>query len=80
MDPPETTRSRSKWAAILDELRPHPGKWARVAVNTRNSSYASMINSGRLGGSKPGEFEAVSRRSTEGEEYDIYARYVGLEA
>lgn len=71
-------RRVGKWHRICDELRSKPGHWAKV-YTASNTAFATMLKKGELGGSKPGEFEATCRRSPDGK-YDIYARYVGLEA
>ena len=68
------TKSR-KWTTIFHQLRKRPGEWALVD-STTTTTTATQIKHGALGGAKPGEFEATSRKNTAGK-LDIYARYVG---
>ena len=73
-EPPPGWGARG-WKSIFDQLRKRPGEWALVAV-ADHPTTASNIKRGRYAGTKPGEFEAASRKNAAGK-YDIYARYVG---
>lgn len=81
-DPPPqaggaSSSGRGKWEDVFDELRKHPGKWAKISDDAA-PSLATTIAKGEAKGCEPGEFEAVSRRNgrIDGRAH-IYARYVG---
>lgn len=75
-EPPKPARGGARdWKSIFDQLRKRPGEWALVAV-ADHSPTASWIKHGRYAGTKPGEFDATSRKNAAGK-FDIYARYVG---
>lgn len=76
-DPGDAGRP-GKYADIADELRRHPGQWARVTTG-KSSTLAADIKRGRTQGFAPdGSFDAVARRApgTPGA-FDIYARFIG---
>lgn len=66
----------SKYLPVLEALRQHPGKFAKLAENVRNTSIATAIKKGTMKGIERGEFTATSR-VVEGKEgvFDIYARF-----
>lgn len=73
-EPTGRQASYGKWSVIADELRSHPGEWAKVDAaetvpSARNRQAA--IRNGRLSGMPRGQFEAVTRG------LDIWARFVG---
>lgn len=78
-DPPTQTRGRAvseKWQAVADELRSHPGQWAKIAENA-SPSIASSINKGGYRSFRPkGSFQAVSRSDGENG-FNVWAVYVG---
>ena len=75
--PAEGRREASRrWGHVADELRLHPGEWARVATGQKNHSLAANIKRGILTVFRPaGHYEATGRRTEQG--IEIYARYVG---
>lgn len=83
-EPPGAKRGdgpRGKHFAIAAELRTRPGEWAHIVsyANQRTAgSVAYGIRNGLQRAYEPaGAYDAVSRSL--GEEYRIYARYVGDE-
>src|SRR5690349_20284852 len=64
-------------AAVAEELREHPGRWALVlAGGAANTAFASLIRSGGLPAYRPaGSFQAAFR--TVADEQRVYARFVG---
>jgi hypothetical protein len=87
-DPPPTNRGKgggdlaSHLRGAADELRAHPGRWAKVLASQSNPAQAVRLKTGRLVAFRPaGSFEATLRtvgKTPEGKPlYDLYARYVG---
>lgn len=81
-EPPQDIRGRTSHtdhAAIAEELRLHPGQWAKILIG--RPSLAGEIKAGRYRAFEPkGSFEAVSRkvRDVDGRRVaDIYVRYIG---
>ncbi len=76
---PGDGRGRSRrYAAIADQLRQHPGRWAVVAeaASPGTSALASHIKMGALQAFAPGgDFDAVSRKVNG--LIAVYARYLG---
>lgn len=74
---PIKPRAKYDWWAIENSLRSNPGKWATIgaegAVRTPGAAAeaARTLRTGRVTGSKAGEFEAAARGTT------VYGRYVG---
>lgn len=87
--PPKSTRpaSTSKWKDIAAsvEARAHEvgigtdESWARIASGRKSRSLAGSIAQGRTAGFTKGEYEVTSRTNADGETFDIYARYVGVQ-
>jgi len=76
--PPEVNRGRndlSKYASEAAALRAQPGKWALVIEGT-GPSIGGQVRAGRLTNFPKGEFEATSRKRSDGK-YDVYVRFVG---
>ena len=79
--PPEINSRRrpGKWTTIMEALRTRPGEWAHVHTSDSSSKASSMaanIRLGRIGmDTERGGYEAVSRRV--GDEWRVYARYIG---
>lgn len=68
---------RGKWEGVFDELRKHPGAWAKIADDA-SPSLATVIKKGEAKGCEPGEFEAVVRVSGRIDgRCAVYARYIG---
>jgi hypothetical protein len=82
-EPPAAKRSGpagqgwSKYAALAEELRANPGRWALVAERAgTDGALATHIRSGQMQCFTPtGDFDAAARRV--GRITRIYARYVG---
>lgn len=78
-EPPPDGRGRTKTHGkhddLIAKLRARRGEWAKLGTY-RSSSYAARWQSGRIAGTKPGEFEAVCRKTADGK-YDVYVRYLG---
>lgn len=70
-----------KWQAIADELRANPGRWGvigdRLGPGTAGPITRRIRRGDRPMWSPAGSFEAVSRKRSDGEGIDMYARYVG---
>jgi hypothetical protein len=81
-EPPAETRDGgrgSKWRTTLEELRQHPGKWARVADGVSAAATAAAIRGGKLGGAQKGEFETryqVTDSKKDKHKGAVWARYV----
>ncbi|NKZ63036.1 hypothetical protein GTG23_02635 [Rhodococcus hoagii] len=61
-----------KWKWFADELRAHPGRWAKFPDQDGvKGGRTFQINSGRLAGFTAGEFEASVRQGV------LYVRFVG---
>ena len=58
------------WAAIAEQLRSRPGKWARIPGRPGNST-ATLINQRRLVAFRDGRWQATTRLG------DLYVRYLG---
>ena len=66
-NPPE--RNRTEWEGIAEELRAHPGRWAKVADK---GTYTASIKRGRLRAFRPvGHYEATSHKG------HLHIRYKG---
>lgn len=80
-EPPagKTTRGAGV-AGWLDQLREHPGMWAKYPTASKGHlRYAWAIKNGKWAvRGKPGEYEAVGR-TIDGECW-LFARYVGGES
>lgn len=85
-DPPETIQGVRKrprrtkhWAAVANELRDNPDRWAVVLEDERfgcAGGMAAQIKAGVLVAFRPARsFDAQTR--TVGHTYCVYARYVG---
>lgn len=79
--PPQTTGRGSVRSTVHREiaaqLRTRPGEWARIR-DDGTSQAASYINKGTVAAYQPaGDYEAVSRRNTDGKTFTVWARYVG---
>ena len=86
-DPPPPRRSGPRpeamdWPTIASKLRARPNVWAIVRIEEDRSAAARTahrINSGRIQSLYPlGAYKAESR--TVGNEYRVYAHYIGGEA
>jgi len=84
-DPPERPAgrrySKTKWSAIAAQLRSRPGEWA--VVNTQRTvgpaaNVASGLRRGAYRDMTPGQFEV--KCTAVGDEYRVYARFVGGES
>lgn len=82
-DPPRSRFGRARLEeeigeAVLEQLRAHPGKWAKVrtwAVKSSASTAASRIRKGEAPGLPAVEWEAVGRSVPGGSA--LYLRYRG---
>lgn len=72
--PPHGSTGASRWPAVADELRAHPGEWALIVRDGWTSRMSQFQRSGSFG---PGfEFTTRSGGYAPGHS-DIYARFVG---
>jgi hypothetical protein len=74
-NPPVDPRHTSPWKVFLEELRKHPGKWARFHSTEKSPQKVTDINKGRIYGVRSGEFEATCRRQDDGS-YSFWVRCV----
>lgn len=86
--PPKRDNGTARdWDAIAAMLRTRPGSWARVVVNTTDTSLPARITGGggqrQLAAFRGGVYAAAIRNSREenGRRVsDVWARYVGPSA
>lgn len=82
-DPGKTRgRRRMDWKRVADQLREHPGRWARMP-GTFSHSIPGFIKAGRMKPFQPaGTFEATMRGGKrdgdgEGVRGQLYVRFIG---
>ena len=68
--------AKQEYEIIAQALRSRPGEWAIILEGTNSRMLAGMINHGNLKSFPDGEFRAVSRKSSTGIGFDIYASYI----
>jgi hypothetical protein len=77
--PPVPAGRRVDWPDVAADLREHPNEWARVARNVA-ASTAHNVRTGKYVGFEGGTFEAVARKSEDGDRHDVWARFVAGES
>lgn len=80
--PPPPNRGRTatgKYAALFSALRLRTG-WSRVVIAGVDGesvyAFAGAIRGGRLFGAEKGEFDAVARKAPDGDDVQLWIRYV----
>lgn len=71
-------QGKSRWAAVAEELRAHPGEWALIAESPLgvNGGLATQIRMGHMVCWSPaGDFDAETRRADGVRK--VWACYVG---